>query len=150
MLEQPRLIKILRNDSWSATTLGSLIFMAVVSILAQLVDKIAGAEFSQIKQYILMTAVLFVFTLLVVPYRIWYVRKIFENGIEIKAIVIGRKTHKANLKLTLKYDLHGVPCEKVFDQVITEQTKHLAERAEVDLIIDQDNPLHILLKDAYA
>lgn len=150
MLEQPRLIKILRNDSWAAPATGAFLAISLYTLIAQIVNWVAGMELSIISDYLMIAGVTCVISSLVVLYRTRYIRSIFENGIEVKASVVSKKVHRADLKLTLKYDFLGQPREKVLDQVITERTKHFLEEKEVVLVVDQYNPSRILLKGVYA
>lgn len=149
MPKKPKLLKILRNDSWAAIFIGVLIGLSIITLLAHAANMFTGMELSNIGEYLLILGVVFVFALIVVPYRLKYVSDIFENGVEVKARVASKKVHRADLKLTLKYDFNGSNCEKVLDQLITSQTKHFLDESEVILIIDQYNPEHVLLRDVY-
>jgi hypothetical protein len=149
MLEKPRLINILRNDSWTTTTLGSAVFMAVITAIVQIVNWATGMELSDVGNYLTITGVTFAIAAVFVPIRIKYVLDVFENGVETKASVVSTKVHKANMKLTLKYNFNGVDSQKTLDQVITGHTKRFLEEKEVVLVIDQYNPNRILLRDVY-
>ncbi len=149
MIQQPSLFKIAQNDSWVTPTIGSFIFLVAITAIVQIVNWITGVELSDIKQYILITGVFFLIALIFIPLRVRYVRDIFENGVEVKAQVVSTKIYRANLKLTLLYGFQGQSVEKSIDQVITRQTKHYIHEKEVTLVLNQNHPNRILLRDAY-
>lgn len=149
MLEKPRLINILRNDSWAATNIASVVFMAAITAIVQIVNWVTGTEISNVGDYLMITGVVVVVAAVFIPFRVRHVLGIFENGVEVRAAVLSKKAHKANLKLNLRYKFNGADCEKTLDQVITEHTKHFLEDQEVLLVVDQNNPGRILLRDAY-
>ncbi len=53
------------------------------------------------------------------------------------------------MRLKVRYVFHGETQEKKLEQVITGKTKFFLSEKEVILIVDQKNPKHILLRDAY-
>lgn len=149
MLEQPRLINILRNDSWAVTTIGSAVFMAAITTIAYIANRLTGVEFSDVGDYLMITAVSFAIAAIFVPIRVKYVLNIFENGVETKASVVSIKVHKANMKMTLKYNLNGADTQTTVDQVITGRTKRFLEEKEVVLVVDPYNARRILIRDVY-
>ncbi len=149
MLEKPRLINILRNDSWAATNLATAVFMAIITAIVQIVNLVTGMELSNVGDYLMITGVTIAVAAIFIPFRVRYVMGVFENGVEVRATVLSKKAHKANLKLNLRYKVNGTDWEKTFDQVITEHTKHFLEDQEITLVVDQYNPKRILLRDAY-
>ena len=149
MPEQPSLFNILRNDSWAATTIAAAVFMAIITMIVQIANWVTGTELSNVGNYLMITGVSFVVAAVFVPIRVKYVLDVFENGVETKASVVSTKVHKANMKLTLKYNFSGIDDQKTLDQVITEHTKHFLEEKEVVLVIHQYKPDRILLRDVY-
>jgi hypothetical protein len=81
--------------------------------------------------------------------RVRYVRKVFENGLKIQAQVLETSHFKSNLRMKLRYTYLSQIYEKKLEQVITGKTKKLLDQKQVYLVIDQINPNHILLWDAY-
>lgn len=149
MLEKPRLINILRNDSWAATNIASVVFMAAITAIVQIVNWVTGMELSNVDDYLMITGVTTAVAAVFIPLRVRHVMGVFENGMEVRATVVSKRIHKANLKLNLRYKVNGADWEKTLDQVITEHTKHFLEDQEVLLVVDQYNPGRILLRDAY-
>lgn len=149
MLEKPRLINILRNDSWAATNIASVVFMAAITAIVQIVNWVTGMELSNVDDYLMITGVTAAVAVVFIPLRVRHVMGVFENGMEVRAMVVSKRIHKANLKLNLRYKVNGADWEKTLDQVITEHTKHFLEDQEVLLVVDQYNPGRILLRDAY-
>lgn len=149
MLEKPRLINILRNDSWAATNIASVVFMAAITAIVQIVNWVTGMELSNVDDYLMITGVTAAVAVVFIPLRVRHVMGVFENGMEVRATVVSKRIHKANLKLNLRYKVNGADWEKTLDQVITEHTKHFLEDQEVLLVVDQYNPGRILLRDAY-
>lgn len=149
MLEKPRLINILRNDSWAATNIASVVFMAAITAIVQIVNWVTGMELSNVDDYLMITGVTTAVAAVFIPLRVRHVMGVFENGMEVRAMVVSKRIHKTNLKLNLRYKVNGADWEKTLDQVITEHTKHFLEDQEVLLVVDQYNPGRILLRDAY-
>lgn len=90
------------------------------------------------------------FTAVIIKFwRIRYVNEVLENGHKVSAQVLSVSTYKSNMRLNLRYSYLGQIHEKKLDHVITGRTKKLLKQKEVSLVIDQNNPKHILLWDTY-
>lgn len=149
MPERPRLINILRNDSWAATTLAAAFFLGIITTIAQIANWVTGMELSDIGNYLRITGAALAFAAVFVPLRVRHVLGIFENGVETKAQVVSIKVHRTNMKFTLNYKFNGSDRQSTLDQVITGHTRRFLKAKEVVLIVDRVNPSRILLRDAY-
>jgi hypothetical protein len=151
MNQKPGILSIIQNDSWAAPVLGAFIMTISATTIVMAVNLVLGGEkpVTNITPFIWMTGVSFFASIITIILRIRYVTKVFENGTIVKALVLESRYFKANLKLRVRYAYLSETHEKKLEQVITGKTKKLMRQKEVTLVIDQKNPEHILLWDAY-
>jgi hypothetical protein len=147
---KPGIINIIQNDSWAAPVLGVFIMSLSMTTIVLLTDQMVGnLKAVNIPTFIWMTGISFFASIFTSIQRIRYVNKVFENGLMLKAQVIESSHYKSTLQMKLRYTYLTQTHEKKLKQVITGKTKKLIDQKEVTLVIDQNNPDHILLRDVY-
>ncbi len=149
MTHKPGILKIIQGDSLAASALGAFAFMLVVTIFSLFTNRIMNEDGLNSTTLAFATAAAFLLAIVVVFARVKYVTELFENGSEVKARITSCKTHKANMKLTLRYTYLSQEYEKKFDQVITMKTKRFINENEAVLVVDRERPERFILRDAY-
>ena len=150
MNPKPSITNILKNDNWAAPALAALIVLISMTTIVLVTNQIVGSlKTVDGSTFMWMTAIFCPSAIFIAILRVRYVRKVFENGLKIQAQVLETSHFKSNLRMKLRYAYLGQVCEMKLEQVITGKTKELLHREEVYLVIDQTNPNHILLWDAY-
>ena len=150
MDQKPSLINILQNDNWSAPAIGVFVALLIMtSIVLVTLQFTTISEVPSATPFIIMTSISGFATVLITLWRIRYINEIFENGYKVTAQVLSMSAYRSNMRLKLRYTYLSQIHEQKLEQVITERTKKLLQQKEVTLVIDQNNPKHILLWDVY-
>lgn len=150
MDQKPSLINILQNDNWSAPAIGVFVALLIMtSIVLVTLQFTTISEVPSATPFIIMTSISGFAGVLITLWRIRYINEIFENGYKVTAQVLSMSAYRSNMRLKLRYTYLSQIHEQKLDQVITERTKKLLQQKEVTLVIDQNNPKHILLWDVY-
>lgn len=150
MDQKPSLINILQNDNWSAPAIGVFVALLIMtSIVLVTLQFTTISEVPSATPFIIMTSISGFATVLITLWRIRYINEVFENGYKVTAQVLSMSAHRSNMRLKLRYTYLSQIHEQKLEQVITERTKKLLQQKEVTLVIDQNNPKHILLWDVY-
>ena len=150
MDKKPSFINILQNDNWSAPAIGVFVALLIMtSIVAVTLQFTTVSEVPSATPFIITTSISGFAAVLITLWRIRYINQVFENGYKVSAQVLSMSAHRSNMRLKLRYTYLSQIHEQKFDQVITERTKNLLQQKEVTLVIDQNNPKHILLWDVY-
>ena len=150
MDQKPSLINILQNDNWSAPAIGVFVALLIMtSIVLVTLQFTTISEVPSATPFIIMTSISGFATVLITLWRIRYINEVFENGYKVTAQVLSMSAYRSNMRLKLRYTYLSQIHEQKLDQVITERTKKLLQQKEVTLVIDQNNPKHILLWDVY-
>lgn len=150
MNPKPSMGNILKNDNWAAPALAGLIVLLSMTTIVLVTNQIVGSlKTLDGSTFMWMTAAFCPCAIFISILRVRYVRKVFENGLKIQAQVLETSHFKSNLRMKLRYTYLSQIYEKKLEQVITGKTKKLFDQKQVYLVIDQTNPNHILLWDAY-
>jgi hypothetical protein len=150
MNPKPSMGNILKNDNWAAPALAVMIVLMSMTTIVLVTNQIVGSlKTLDGSTFMWMTAVSCPCAIFISILRVRYVRKVFENGLKIQAQVLETSHFKSNLRMKLRYTYLSQIYEKKLEQVITGKTKKLLDQKQVYLVIDQINPNHILLWDAY-
>jgi len=150
MNRKPEILSILQNDSWAASALGAFITMLAMTIIVLAVSPfLKDDRLVNPPTFIGMTVIFCIAAMLVSVLRVRYVNKVFENGVIVKAQIIKSSAFRTNLRLVVRYAYLSQTHEKKVEQLITAKTKKLMRQTEVDLVIDPENPHHILIWDVY-
>ncbi len=150
MDQKPSVSSILHNDNWTAPATGVFAALLIMtSIVALTLQFTTISEVPSATPFIIMTSISGFAAVLITLWRIRYINEVFENGYKVTAQVLSMSAHRNNMRLKLRYTYLNQIHEQKLDQVITERTKKLLQQKEVTLVIDQNNPKHILLWDVY-
>ncbi|MBK8421662.1 hypothetical protein [Candidatus Villigracilis saccharophilus] len=150
MDQKPSVSSILHNDNWTAPATGVFAALLIMtSIVALTLQFTTISEVPSATPFIIMTSISGFAAVLITLWRIRYINEVFENGYKVTAQVLSMSAHRSNMRLKLRYTYLSQIHEQKLDQVITERTKKLLQQKEVTLVIDQNNPKHILLWDVY-
>lgn len=150
MNRKPSIRSIVQNDSWAATALGVFVMLLVMTSIVLTTNQFVGnLKTAKASDFIWMTGISCLVAIFTALFRIRYVRRVFENGLAVKAQVIESSHYKATLQMKLRYTYLAQVHEKQLKQIITGKTKSLLHQKEVTLVIDQKNPDRILIWDAY-
>ena len=152
MKDKPTTLSILQNDTWAAPAVGVFLMILVMTGIVSLFStRTSGATKIEANpaSFAWMSLAAFILAVGISVWRIRFVKRVFDNGVVIKALVIGMSVYRSNLKLNLRYTYLGQEHEVKVDQVITGKTKKLLQRREVVLVIDQTETKHILIREVY-
>ena len=151
MNQKPGIARILKNDSSTASSIGSFIFTLIITGIFYLTKALTGFVPANVNpaSFIWLTCATFVYSIIIAAWRVTYVTATFKNGMEVTAQVLESSVFRTAWSLKLHYIKMGQNHEVKLKQLITEKTKHMLHKKELILIIDQRNPKNILLRDVY-
>jgi|GEM_PF-3431494 len=150
-MKTPGVFRIVQNDPWAAPSAAIFIFAIIITTIVILADTILGSlpENTKVSSFIWLTGLSFIYFVGVSLWRVWYVRDMFENGIQIEAVVTNQYVLKSAWTVNLEYNFSGQAYFIEYKQVITEKTKKLLNHSRLILVVHLQNPKRILLRDAY-
>lgn len=151
MIQKPDVFSILKNDSATASSMGSFIFAIAITSILYVMKALTGIVPANVNpvHFIWLTLAALIYSIIVIAVRLPYVTATFEHGVEVNAQILKSSVFRTAWTLHLRYIHLGQTHELKMKQLITEKTKHMLEKKELVLIIDQRNPNNILIRDVY-
>ncbi len=143
------IFKTIQNDSWIAPALGTVFFSVVITFISVISNHFILANSVNTNVLAVVTVFSALISIILIPLRIRYIQRIFDNGVEVKAVIKSHSIYKANLKLTLEFEYLGQVHNQKLEQVITRNTKRFIDAKEVVLVVDPNNLHRLLLRDVY-
>ena len=151
MIQKPKFVSILQNDSSTASSIGSFLFALAITSILYLTKNLTGIVPENVNplNFIWLTLAILIYSIIVIAWRVPHVMATFENGVEVTARVLKSSVFRTAWTLKLSYIYLDQHYEVKLKQLITEKTKRMLYQTELILIIDQRNPKNILLRDVY-
>lgn len=131
--------------------MGSFIFAIAITSILYVMKALTGIVPANVNpvHFIWLTLAALIYSIIVIAVRLPYVTATFEHGVEVNAQILKSSVFRTAWTLHLRYIHLGQTHELKMKQLITEKTKHMLEKKELVLIIDQRNPNNILIRDVY-
>ncbi len=151
MIQKPDVFSILKNDSATASSMGSFIFAIAITGILYVMKALTGIVPANVNpvHFIWLTLATLIYSIIVIAVRLPYVTATFEHGIEVNAQILKSSVFRTAWTLHLRYTHLGQTHDVKLKQLITEKTKYMLEQKELVLIVDQRNPKNILIRDVY-